>query len=411
MSWFNQVASARAEKTNSTHRVNVIRIDEILPHPTQVRDYPDDTNKLGIVYVGGYQCVVSLKEYKVGDLALYIQPDTIVPPTDPFKFLWADREFADGTIPEKLRRITVRRFRKEWSEGLLMPISAFGTQVDADVAFLNSGHTMREGEDVAALLGFKHYVEPEPVANINAKQQYKGWPKSAKGWFYYILEVLHIYKQVTYGSDQTKPPKQFCPVYDVEALKNYPRTFAEDENVFVTEKLHGSNARYIFTSADQKMHVGSHNYWKSEASTCIWRRALKEFPWIEQFCREFPDHVLYGEILPTQTGYRYGCAKDEIKFRAFDVLKPDGTYVDKQQLYGMGPLGLGQNLVPLLYVGQWGTGESIKALAQGKSKLDSSHLLEGIVISSAVERVVRGLGRAQLKLKSMAFMEKEGKNK
>lgn len=407
MSWFNR-HEAIAEKSNSTHRVNVIRIDEILPHPTQVRDYPNDDNKLGIVYVGGYQCVVSLKEYKVGDLALYIQPDTIVPATEPFKFLWADREFADGTIPERLRRVTVRRFRKEWSEGLLMPVSAF-PEYEGLVAGLVEEEII--GQDFADLLGFKHYVEPEPVANINAKQQYKGWPKSAKGWFFFVLEKLGIYKRVTYGSDQTKPPKQFCPVYDVEALKNYPRTYAEDENVFVTEKLHGSNARYIFTTDDQKVHVGSHNYWKSEASTCIWRRALKEFPWIEEFCRTYPDHVLYGEILPTQPGYRYGCAKDEIKFKVFDVRRPDGTYVDKQELYSLDPLGTGQHLVPLLYVGQYGTGESIKALAQGKSKLDASHLLEGIVISSATERTVRGLGRAQLKLKSMAFMEKEGKNK
>ena len=103
--------------SNSTHRVNVVRIEEILPHP--------NADTLGIVYIGGYQCIVKKDNYKVGDLALYIQPDTIVPATEPFKFLWADREFADGTIPERLRRITVRRFRKEWSEGLLMPISDF----------------------------------------------------------------------------------------------------------------------------------------------------------------------------------------------------------------------------------------------------------------------------------------------
>lgn len=401
MSWYNR-PEAIAEKTNSTHRVNVVRIEEILPHT--------NADTLGIIYVGGYQVVVKKSDYKVGDLALYIQPDTIVPVTEPFKFLWADREFADGTVPEKLRRITVRRFRKEWSEGLLLPISEFGEQVDFDTAFLKGGHTVREGDDVAELLGFKHYVEPEPVANINAKQQYKGWPKSAKGWLLFVLEKLHIYKQVTYGSDQTKPPKQFCPVYDVEGFKNYPRTFAEDEWVMVTEKLHGSNARYIFTTSDQKMHVGSHNYWKSETSTCIWRRALKEFPWIEEFCRAYPDHVLYGEILPTQTGYRYGCAKDQIKFLVFDVLKPDGTYVNKCELYGLDPLGTGQHLVPLLYTGPYGDGTVVKTYASGKSTLDNSHLLEGIVVSAAQERQVRGLGRAQLKLKSMAFMEKEGKS-
>ena len=103
--------------SNSTHRVNVVRIEEILPHP--------NADTLGIIYIGGYQCVVKKDDYKAGDLAIYIQPDTIVPVMDQFKFLWADREFADGTVPERLRRITVRRFRKEWSEGLLLPLSDF----------------------------------------------------------------------------------------------------------------------------------------------------------------------------------------------------------------------------------------------------------------------------------------------
>ena len=56
--------------SNSTHRVNIVRIDEVLPHP--------NADTLGIVYIGGYQVVVKLDDFKVGDLAIYIQPDTIV---------------------------------------------------------------------------------------------------------------------------------------------------------------------------------------------------------------------------------------------------------------------------------------------------------------------------------------------
>src|ERR1700722_16656043 len=103
---------------NSTHRVNVVRIDEIHPHT--------NADTLGITYIGGYQVVVKKDDFTPGTLAIYVQPDTIVPVIPQFAFLWVDREFADGTIPEKLRRITVRRFRKEWSEGLLMPLKEFG---------------------------------------------------------------------------------------------------------------------------------------------------------------------------------------------------------------------------------------------------------------------------------------------
>lgn len=381
--------------SNSTHRVNVVKIEEVLPHP--------NADTLGIVYIGGYQCVVKKDAYKAGDLALYIQPDTIVPVLEPFKFLWADREFADGTIPERLRRITVRRFRKEWSEGLLMPVTDFPALYNQAGVFCQD-----VGDDVAELLGFTHYIEPEPTQNTQLHgRQYKGLPKSLRGWFFYILAKLHIYRPAVYGADCTKAPKQFAPVYDVEGFKNYPRTFVEGEEVIVTEKIHGSNGRYQFSGG--KMHVGSHNYWKSEKSTCIWRKALAQHPWLSEFCTQNPDHTVYLEVTPTQKGYTYGCAGDETKVFVFDVLRPDGTWIDKRDLYGLDPLGLGQHLVPYL------NGHSrtfslyeIKALVEGPSTVPGAkHIREGIVISSAQERIVRGLGRAQLKIKSMKFLEKE----
>jgi hypothetical protein len=388
--------------SNSTHRVNVVKIEEILPH--------SNADTLGIVYIGGYQCVVKKDAYKVGDLALYIQPDTIVPVHPAFAFLWADREFADGTIPERLRRITVRKFRGNWSEGLLMPLVEFEELLIPMAARDGRLPSVAEGDDVAELLGFSHYEEPEPAPQMHGKQ-YKVLPKSLRGWFWYILAKLHIYRPTVYGADCCKAPKQFSPVYDVEGFKNYPRTFVEGEEVFVTEKIHGSNGRYQFGSADQKMHVGSHNYWKSEKSTCIWRRALAQNPWLSEFCTQHPDHTVYLEVVPTQKGYTYGCTGDETKAFVFDVLRPDGTWVDKRDLYGMDPLGLGQHLVPLLngHCKAFNLDE-IKTLVEGPSTVPGAkHLREGIVISSATERTVRGLGRAQLKLKSMKFLESEGK--
>jgi hypothetical protein len=67
-------------------------------------------------------------------------------------------------------------------------------------------------------------------------------------------------------------------------------------------------------------------------------------------------------------------------------------------------------MVPVVYSGPYDAAK-LKALAEGKSLVqDAKHIREGIVISSATERTVRGLGRAQLKLKSNAFLEKEGKS-
>ena len=81
---------------------------------------------------------------------MYLQPDSIAPQIKQFSFLWSDVP-PQEEVPERKRRITVRRFRGNWSEGLLLPLSDFPELSKAS-----------EGDDVAAILGVKHYEEPEP---------------------------------------------------------------------------------------------------------------------------------------------------------------------------------------------------------------------------------------------------------
>jgi RNA ligase (TIGR02306 family) len=264
--------------------------------------------------------------------------------------------------------------------------------------------SIEEGTDVAEFMGFSHYEEPEVVSGFpRTKPQYQSPWRSWGAFKFWVLYKLGFGTPL--HGDNAKPPKNTPPTYDVEGFKNYPHTFTEGEEVVVTEKIHGSNARYLFDG--KKMHVGSKNLWKSEKSTCIWRRALKELPWIEKVCRAYPNFTLYAEVIPTQKGYAYGTKYEEVKVLAFDLLKPDGAYCHKEDLHD-DESALAGNLVPVLYAGPYDEAK-IMELVEGKSAVDDKTLREGIVISSAKERVVRGLGRAQLKIKSMKFLEKENK--
>src|SRR5690349_604427 len=196
-----------AEK-KSNHRVNIVRVPELEKHP--------NADSLSIVRIGGYQVVVKTENYKRNDFAIYIQPDSVVPQTAEFEFLWADKEFPDGVVPEKYRRITVRRFRKEWSEGLLLPLSDFFSEEE------RKGLDLGVDDDVAELLGITHYEPPEPIEMYGQrKQQYKFPPKSLKGWFYYLLHLIGIDLNGPVGGSNEKGPKNPPPVYDVEALKNF----------------------------------------------------------------------------------------------------------------------------------------------------------------------------------------------
>jgi len=366
---------------NSNHRVNVIRIDEIHPHT--------NADTLGIVYIGGYQCVIKKDDYKVGDLAVYLQPDSVVPQTEPFKFLWADREYPYGVVPEKKRRITVRRFRKEWSEGLLLPLIEFGYLVDTEAKYAyhpSLGLCIKEGDDVSEILGITHYEEPEPgFSTENPKRKPTLWQR--------ILKYFGLGPK-PYG------PKGTFPTFDVESLKNYPRALVEGEPVLVTEKIHGSNARYLFDG--KKFWVGSHKAWRRHDGNNIWSKAAEKYPWIEEFCREWPGFLLVGEVTPTQTGYPYGF-ETEVQFFAIDLRRPDGSWVSKVCLYKLKEI---IRFVPVLYEGPYNMAKMV-GLAEGNSTvLGAKNIREGIVVSAVEERIIRGVGRPQLKLKSLKFLEK-----
>lgn len=388
----------------SNHRVNVVRIAEVLPH--------NNADSLEIIQVGGYQAVVKKGAFKAGDLGVYIQPDSVVPQTEPFRFIWEGSIQVDGTVPERKRRITVRKFRKEWSEGLLLPVTDF---LDPYNLKLNPfgrsscyARGWKEGDDVSALLDITHYEAPEPVesTSVQRKQQYKWPPKSFKGWMYYLLNLIGIDLNKGVGGRNSGGPKDPPPIYDVEALKNYKDAFQPDEQVIVTEKIHGSNARFLFKKG--KFYVGSRTLWKSESSNCVWRKAVAQNPWIETWCREHEGFTLYGEVVPTQSGFTYGSAEGQVRFFVFDIRTPDEEWLAYEDTYMADASTTDLQWVPLLYRGPF-IGIDF-ALTEGRSLvIGATHIREGIVIKPVVERHVRGLGRLQLKLVSNTFLEKDSK--
>lgn len=64
----------------STHRVEVVRLDEVRTHP--------NADALDLVTVWGYPACVRRGDFKAGDLIAYIPPDSVVDTTRPeFSFL------------------------------------------------------------------------------------------------------------------------------------------------------------------------------------------------------------------------------------------------------------------------------------------------------------------------------------
>jgi hypothetical protein len=273
-----------------------------------------------------------------------------------------------------------------------------------------------EGDDVTELLGIEHYNPPEPGEVFQTrKEQYKRWPRSLRGWYYFLLRKLGFDLNYPTGGENEKGPKNPPPVYDVESWKHYPDAIDPDlDTLTVSEKIHGADMRCTYR--DGKFYVGSRKLWKSPTSKSIWREAARQNPWLEIWCREHEGYTLYMEVVPCQKlgdkVMNYGAKPGEVKVFIFDVLSQDGKWHLPSEYTHQIFAGLGltitsdfqDNVVPVLRYGTYNK-EDILRLADGPSQVPGAdHIREGVVIREIHDRHVTGLGRLQLKIVGREFL-------
>jgi len=357
-------------KIMSTHEVKVVRIESIHSHP--------NADSLELTNIWGYQCVIRKGAHKVGDLMAYIEPDYKINITrNEFRFL-------DDGKGKEWQRITMRRFRGEPSYGLLIPAPQGSV----------------EGDNVIELLGVERYEPPAPKGS--------GMPSGI----------------------QVSGPNIPVPHYDLENFKKYHTLFNEGENVILTEKVHGTNARYVFHNGE--MYCGSRTTWKMKPGThvkdvtwtdengievikiitapeCVWWTVLNQNPWIEEWCKNHPDVVLYGEVYgPNVQGgnFHYGKNQGKYGFAVFDVLD-HGRWIDNAELFDNPVYASGlHETVKVLYRGPLDSGLLAK-LAEEDSAYPNQKIREGIVVKlDRGERYDPRHGRVALKYVSDQYLMK-----
>lgn len=321
---------------SSTFKVEVVKLVPITKLET--------ADSLGTTQIWGYQAVVRLDDFKEGDLAAYIPPDSIVPDTEQFAFLAGHR------------RIKVRKYRGAWSMGL--PIHA--------------PEGSKEGDDVAELLGITHY-EPQLVS-IEAEP----------------------------------PPAGFKPTYDVEHILRYNDLFERGELVVVTEKIHGANTRLTYQdgrlwagSRNQWVAYNEHN-------PAIFWKAMHFRPEIEEFLLAHEGFTLYGESYGWVSNLRYGHEPRQVSIRFFDIWDEHNAkfleHDDARKQTGFST----DLWVPELYRGPFEPSIIAELAEGNTTIPGANHKREGIVIKPLPERASMGLGgqRLQLKLVGNGYLEK-----
>ena len=317
----------------SIHKAEVIKIIHKEPHP--------NADSLEIIRVQDYPCCARIGDFKVGDLAVFIEPDSLVPVDRP------EFAFLAGKAKDGYARIRAAKLRGTLSYGLLIKVQ----------------EGMQLGDNVMDTLGIKHY---EPVS-----QQ---------------------------GSEPAaSAPNLYCPKYDMENYRAYPDVLKPGERVVITEKLNGESSRYVFH--DGKLHVSSHNVWKIYSEKNQWWQMAEKYDLATKLAK-YPDYIFFGENYGKVKHFRYGHTNDR-SLAFFDVLyngewlPPLGVRVHIRHLE--------LPSVPVLYAGAWK--EDLVSMAEGRSLVPGAdNIREGIVITPMTPRVDDRIGRVILKVVSGEYL-------
>lgn len=255
--------------------------------------------------ISGWECVIQKDKHKVGDLVVIAVTDAIIP------FEMAERLGVVQYLKNRKRtnQYTVKttKLKGVYSTAMILDVHAF----------------LPEGTDMMRDLGIFKYEEPAIILNIpgGKKIRYQKNPN------------FHVY-------------------YKFPNSKNVPEMFTEGEDVVITRKIHGCNARYGIVKknkltfidgvkkklsrfflkwqyVDYEYIYGSHEVEKGSDSqgfysTDVWAEVAKKYQIKEKLWDYFKDGgvdniILYGEIYGPgiQKYYDYGTKEHEIQF--FDI--------------------------------------------------------------------------------------------
>jgi len=350
----------------SEFKIQVVRLGKIGKHP--------NADTLSITQVlGNYPVVLKSGTFQPGDLAVHIPPDSLVPVDHPaFSFL--ANKATNGFC-----RIRFSKIRNVPSYGFLVPLSdvTFPEQSGRDLY----GQEIYEGMDVQELLGVQKY-EPGPCYQLGGE-----------------IAGEHI----------SLPQGGVVPHYDIFGLRKYERLFEDGERVIVTEKIHGSNGRWIFLN--DELYCGSRTRFRRDS---VWNRMAEKYD-LKATLEMVPGIVLYGEVYGSKIqDLTYGIDDQRVVF--FDIYDTrTGTWWDSDR-FRIFCRAFNLPAVPVLYDGpfeldrmyEYAEGGSILHMdnyaARKPGCAGNFHVREGIVVRPAEERWDQRLGRVFLKLPGEGYL-------
>lgn len=326
--------------------VHLIQIGKFGKHP--------NADTLNITQVYGQNVIFKAGTYAEGDLAVFIPPDTCMPMDPEHPLLKDNPHLKPG------HRVDAVRLRGIFSNGFTVPARVVFTEEELkDIPI---------GTHVADRIGVTKYQDEGD-------------------------------KLATSGENEKDPG--YMPCYtDIDGWSKFRNqgVIQEGEEVVLTEKIHGANARFCYR--DGRLWVGSRTGVKAQYVSAdgvernLWWKVAKDMNLEGKFLQlqgmvhngvEIPveDTVIYGEVYGNVQDLKYGVAGGAT-FRIFDTWSNRlGHYNDWDVTVAIAH-AMGVELVPELYRGPWES--RLEELRNGPSVLYPGHTREGYVIKPLRER-------------------------
>jgi RNA ligase (TIGR02306 family) len=303
----------------------------------------EGADNIELVIAGGWNAITKKGEFKVGDETIIATTDAVIPEK-------LSEEMGVTSYLRKGNRVRTVKLRGVYSECLIIPMK-----------YLRGRTTMGDfdliaGSDCMGFLRITKYEPPVKQIQLASGRKIK-WRDN---------QNFHIY-------------------YKFPNLKNVDGMFTEQDEVQITRKIHGTNARYgivkksklsfwdkvkkFFRIAnewiDYEYIYGSHNCEKGSDSqgfysTDVWRTIAEKYNIKAKLWEEAKRQgsnigeglILYGEIYGAgiQKNYEYGLT--DIQFAAFDI-KINGEYCATEVTEVITQDLLDLPHVEVLYEGNW----------------------------------------------------------
>lgn len=231
---------------------------------------PMDADRLECAHVGGWNCVVGKGEFKAGDIAVYFEIDSKLPEKEPF----ISMEF----LASKKFKIKSQKIRGVVSQGLLMPISAFGfykieTDLGLTILDKNDPHAVYYPDSkrddrkfLTQRLGVTYAVLEDNARKGSGADKYKKMaqrhPKLARTKIWRWLARRKWGKKLLFaffgrkrkGDSKDWPDGKFPGVRrtDQERAENMTWVLNDKTPYIRTQKCDGSSATYILARKGRK---------------------------------------------------------------------------------------------------------------------------------------------------------------